>query len=373
MRYLTPAIQNDLKKKMVLLSGPRQTGKTTLSKELAGSQGVYLNWDIRADQKIIREVGWPKKSPLVILDELHKYPKWKNYLKELADAYQNRPPLLITGSARLEAFRHAGDALTGRYFHYRLHPIDLPEARAFLPQDADARLRRLLQTGGFPEAFLHPKDADRLRNLRFDLVLQEDLRDLSKTNSLSGLKLLIELLRERVGGILSYLNLSQDLGVSPVTVKHWIQLLERLFVIFLVPPYAGTLVRSLRREQKFYFYDCAAAYAEKNTGARLENAVACSLLKYCHFQRDSLGKLFELHYFRDREKREVDFVVTLNRKPFWCVEVKTSDADLSPALAYLHQRFQPKASFQLVQHLDREQERTGIRITSLAAWLDEIF
>jgi predicted AAA+ superfamily ATPase len=370
MRYLTNRLKKDLKAKMILLSGPRQTGKTWLAKELAGKSGVYLNWDIRDDRKIIQQTAWPKKAPLVVLDELHKQLRWKSFLKGVADQYQNRPPLLVTGSARLEAFRHEGDALTGRYYLYRLHPLDTAETRFFLPEaTAEKRLTHLLATGGFPEAFLNPKNAERLRNDRFELVLQEDLRDLSKTNSLRGIRSLVELLRERTGGNLNYANLAGDLHVSPLTVKHWVELLEQLYVIFLVQPYSKGLSRSLRKEPKFYFYDCAAAYAE-NPGPILENAVACALFKYCHFQRDALGRSMALCYFRDREKREVDFVIVNNRKVQWCIEVKQADDRLSPHLDYLHQRVKPEHSFQLVRNLDREQELRGISLVNAADWLD---
>jgi uncharacterized protein len=141
----------------------------------------------------------------------------------------------------------------------------------------------------------------------------------------------------------------------------------------LVPPYSSGLARSLRREPKFYFYDCAAAVADEAGGARLENLAACALLKYCHFQRDVFGKNLELCYFRDREKREVDFLVTLNRRVLWCLEVKTSDDRLSLPLRYLHQRLRPKRSLQLVRHLSRPQEIEGIKISSLAEWLDQLF
>lgn len=373
MRYLTEYLKRDFTKKMILLSGPRQTGKTTLAKQLVGEKGVYLNWDILSDQRIIRNMAWPKEASLVVLDELHKYTKWKNFLKGLADEFQNKPPLLVTGSAKIETFRHEGDALTGRYFSYRLHPIDLAESKLFFETlSCEERLDRLLKTGGFPEAFLAPDEAERLRNDRFDLVIQEDLRDLSKTSSIRGIKLLIELLRERVGGQVSYSNLSKDLGVTPATVKSWIELLQSLYTIFIVPPYHTGLARSLRKEPKFYFYDCASAYGNDNQGAILENAVGCSLLKYCNFQRDVYGKQMELFYFRDREKREVDFVVTLARKVHWCLEVKTSDDNLSPNLEYLHKRLNPLRSFQLVKNISKPKEIRGIKIVSLAAWLDDI-
>ena len=374
MRYLTPYLLNDLKKKMILLSGPRQTGKTTLAKSLIKENSVYLNWDIRSDQKIIRDASWDKDASLVVLDELHKYLKWKNYLKGISDQFKNKPPVLVTGSAKLETFRHEGDALTGRYFHYRLHPIDTAEATLFFPENKpEASLKRLLETGGFPEAFLNPEDAERLRNDRFDFILQEDLRDLSKSNSIRGIKLLIEILREQAGGQINYAGLSARLGVSAVTAKAWIDLLERLYVIFRVHPYSGELSRSLKKEPKIYFYDCASGYPEHNGGAILENAVACSLLKFCHFKRDIYGKRMDLMYFRDREKREVDFVITLNNKPLWCIEVKTGKSDLSPSLLYLHIRMKPKASFQLVLNLDNPLETKGIRILPLANWLNKLY
>ncbi len=374
MRYLAPYIKQELHKKMILLSGPRQSGKSTLAKSLLEKDGVYLNWDIRADKRIIRQIAWPKNSTLVVLNELHKYAKWKNYLKGIADEFNNTPPILVTGSARLDTFRREGDALTGRYYHYHLHPIDLAESKFFLPAlSIEDRINRLLLTGGFPEAFLNPMEAERLRNNRFDLVIQEDLRDLSKTNSLRGIQLLIELLRERVGCSINYATLAEDLSVSPPTVKNWIELLERLYILFLIPPYYKGFVRSIRKEHKLYFYDCAAAYEDQTKGARLENMVACALFKFCQLQQDRFGKNFKLFYFRDRENREVDFVITLDRKIHWCIEVKTSDTQLSPSLEYLHQRAHPKNSFQIVLNTNKIQEIRGIRIEPLGVWLDQLF
>ena len=158
-----------------------------------------LHKDLK-DRMIICDMSCNKKPDLIVLRELHKFPKWKNYLKGLADEFSNKPPILVTGSARLETFKNQGDALTGRYFHYRLHPIDVAEAKLFLPKVSSRSIvDRLMASGGFPEAFLNPENAERLRNDRFDVVIQEDLRDLSKTNSQRSIQLLIELLRERVG------------------------------------------------------------------------------------------------------------------------------------------------------------------------------
>ena len=197
----------------------------------------------------------------MVLDELHKAPKWKNLLKGAVDEFGNRPPLLVTGSARPDALRRAGDALTGRYFFYRLHPIDVSESKSFLPDSTlDERVQRLLDAGGFPESFLNPDDAARLRNDRMELVTREDLRDLSRVNSWRGPSDLVELLRENVSKPVNFDSLAQSLGISPPTAKAWVELLAKLYIVFLLPPYSSSLARSIRKNRRVFFYDCAAAY-----------------------------------------------------------------------------------------------------------------
>jgi hypothetical protein len=370
MRYLTSKLRHDLQRKMVLLAGPRQCGKTTLAKSLLGEHGEYLNWDIAGDRKIIRELAWPKDATLVVLDELHKAPKWKNILKGVADQFGNRPPILVTGSARLDALRAGGDALTGRHYFYRLHPIDVAESRQFLPAiDLESRIRRLLGTGGFPEAFLNPGEALRLRNERMELVVREDLRDLSRVSSWRGAADLVHLLRERVGKGVNYDNISRTLGVSAPTVKNWLDLLEKLYIVFLLQPWSGRLSRSIRKERRVYFFDCAAAFDESG-GAQLENLVACCLLKRLHFLRDTTGQNWELHYLRDKEGREVDFVVSLDRRLRLLIEVKTSDDSIGAGLRYFTRRLAPTRAVQLVLNLGRARERDGIKVLNLERWLE---
>ncbi len=371
-RFLSQFILNDLSKKMIFLSGPRQSGKSTLSKKLILKNSTYLNWDIGKDKKIILNQLWDKKSNLVILDELHKFNKWKNYLKGVYDEYQNTPPLLITGSAKLDTFRKSGDALTGRYFHYRLHPIDIHESLNFFKEtNPYYAAKKLIKTGGFPEAFLNPKDAERVRQDRFDLVLNEDLRDISKSNSISGLSHLIEILRDQVGSNINHESLSSDLGVSAPTVKCWLELLERLYVIFKVPPYSFRLSTALKKDSKYYFYDCAAATDEQ--GARLENLAASSLLKYCHFKRDTEGKDYQLYYYRDKQKREVDFIVAERTKPLYSIEIKKSEDNFNKNLFYLKNKINPAQNLQLVLELDRKKEKDGVLMLPLADWFSQLY
>lgn len=374
MRYLDKYIKNDLKEKMVLLAGPRQCGKTTLAKSLIGLDGIYLNYDVTRDRKVIRDVSWLKDAPLVVLDELHKMPKWKNYLKGLVDEFKNSPRVLVTGSARLDVLSKSGDALTGRQFMYRLHPFDFVEAQNLFPKMSQATLfTRLLKAGGFPESFLNPEKAARLMNDRLELVVKGDVRDISKISFLTGVLDLIELLRERVGKPINYDSLSQDLKVSPPTVKNWVQILEQLYIIFLVRPYSssGSAI-SIRKEQRVYFYDSSAAF-DKTEGAQIENLVACSLLKWGQFMKDTQGQNWQLYYLRDKQDREVDFVMTKNRTVEYLIEVKKSDDKISNGLAYYKEKLKVKNAVQLVLELDREKEKNGIKVLALGDFLVDTF
>ena len=277
--------------------------------------------------------------------------------------------MLVTGSARLDAFRTAGDALTGRQYFCRLHPVDVAESSSLLPAATlDERVRRLLHTGGFPEAFLNPDEAQRLRNDRMELVTRDDLADNSRISSWRSAVDLAELLRERVGKPANLDNLAQTLAISPPAARSWAELLENLYIVFLLPPYTRQLSRSIRKDRRVFFFDCGVAYDESG-GAQLKNLVACCLLKFCHYRKDAAGENWELHYLRDKEQHEVEFVVTRNRQVHWLIEVKTSDDTLCRNLKYYADKVRPRAAIQFVLQLDRPQERSGIKILPLAKWL----
>ena len=369
-RYISENIKKDLTKKAIILSGPRQVGKTTLAKALNNSY-EYFNYDVLKDRKIIMTQGWKKDTEVVILDEIHKLRKWKNYLKGIIDEYQNSPALIVTGSARLEVFRKAGDALTGRTFSYRLHPIDLLEAKLLKPELSTEELfERILNHGGFPESFFSPEDSIRLLNDRLSTVLREDLRDLSLVSNLRSIELLVELLRERVGSQISYTNLANDLFVSSPTVKAWIELLEKLYLIFVIHPYSKGLAKSIRKEPKIFFYDCSACL--NGEGAKLENLVVLALIKWRDFEYDTKGRNLSISYYRDSSHREVDFVITENSKVIACIEVKTSDDQASSSLKYLTEKLKPIQSLQLVKNISRETDQGKIKIRSLRDWLLKI-
>lgn len=359
-RYLEESIRRDMAKKIIILSGPRQVGKTTLSKQLVPSF-VYLNYDSGADRRMILDEEWPRDTPLVIFDELHKLKKWKSKIKGIYDTDGIPPSLLVTGSARLETARKAGDSLAGRFFAYRLHPLTVREIAHGLKEPSAIALEKMLRLGGFPEPYLLNDEthAKRWRRTHLDTIIRSDLLDLERVRDLKSIEILIDLLRSRVGSPTSYSSLALDLQVSVHTVKHWLQILENLCVIFGVRPYHRNVARSLLKEPKYYFYDIGAV--EGDIGARLENTVALALLREMHLLEDTTGSRTALHYLRDRDGHEVDFLVLVDRNPKLLAEVKAGDQTFAKALWHFGRYFQnapPKV--QIVLDLKRPREKDSV-------------
>lgn len=350
---------------MVFLGGPRQVGKTTLGKRICQQDfpgGVYLNWDSDTHRKDILKHRWLDSAPLVIFDELHKYPYWKRWIKGVYDTKPNDQTYLVTGSARLDLYRRGGDSLMGRYHYWRLHPITLDEQ---LPEiTPEECLRRLLIFGGFPEPFLgaDAREAKRWRRERFDRIIKEDIRDLEVIRNLSLLSLFIDALRERVSGLVTLSNIAEDLQISPKTAKNWLALIERMYVAFSIYPFSKQVPRSIQKPPKVYFYDNADAIDQP--GARLENLVATHLLKRLHFLEDYQGSRCSLHYIRDKDGREVDFVTQVDGKIVDLIEVKAKDGDLSPSLKYYAELLKPVRAVQIVGDLHRPFHSKGILVTN---------
>ncbi|MDB4306008.1 ATP-binding protein [bacterium] len=375
-RDLEPAIEYDTKQKMVFLVGPRQVGKTTLGKRILDrwSSGVYLNWDNREHRRRIRSAEWPAGPALIVLDELHKWRAWKGWIKGEFDEHKERLHFLVTGSARMDTYRRGGDSLQGRYHHYRLHPFSLAEAQggdspprklepgAEIPigqPDPKDTLSALMRFGGFPEPFLAQSSRThrRWQKERFDRFIREDVRDLEAVRDLSQIQILADLLPERVASPLSLNSLREDLEVSHRAVTHWMDILERLYFAFRVPPFDSRAVRSLKKMPKVYLWDWSAVEDE---GARFENLVALHLLKLCHFLEDSEGHRVALHYLRDRAGHEVDFLVTLDRKPWFAVEAKLSSSKIEPSMIYFRDRLAIPWTYQVTLNSDRDYLKDGI-------------
>lgn len=364
MRYITSNILKDLNKKMVFVGGPRQVGKTTLAKAILSSNypsGRYLNWDFDDDRQDILQKKWSSDQKLLVFDELHKFPRWKTWIKGIYDVSHESHSFLITGSARLDVYRRGGDSLMGRYHYWRLHPFTLDEVpRGISPEEA---FHRLMTVGGFPEPFLDGDEraARRWRRERFDRVLREDIRDLEQVRNIQLLGMFLDMLRHRVGGLVTLSNLAGDLEISPKTAKTWLEVLERMYLVFSVRPYTRSLPRAVLKPPKVYFFDNGDVIGDE--GARFENLIATSLLKRLHFLEDRDGYRYELRYIRDKEGREVDFLIVKEGKIEELIEVKFSKDNISNSLRYYAERLNPPKATQIVANLRRPFDKGKIKVT----------
>jgi len=326
---------------MVFVAGPRQVGKTTLARRILGRRDGYLNWDAAPDREAILRGELPV-SDLWVFDEIHKYRLWRRFIKGLYDRRRPGQKILVTGSARLDFYRHGGDSLQGRYHLVRMHPLSAGELGLRRPTE----LRDLLTLGGFPEPFLggDATQARRWSREYRNLLVREELASLERVTDLGRLELLMVRLPDLVGSPLSVNALREDLQVSHATVANWLAILERLYAVFRVSPFGAPRIRAVKKEQKHYHLDWSVVPDE---GPRFENLVGVHLQKWVHFVQDTEGRDVELRYFRDVDRREVDFVVVERRRPTHLVECKWTDAPVDPSLRYLKVRFPDCEAWQI--------------------------
>jgi predicted AAA+ superfamily ATPase len=398
--------------KMAFISGPRQCGKTTVTKMLLAERGVghYYTWDDPAFRRIwaknpselIKAFKQAATKPLIIFDEIHKAKQWKRTIKGIYDLLSNPLDILVTGSARLNIYKRGGDSLLGRYFQFRLHPFSLGEVLGrdpLTPADffsklisscdqtevnstepnstekdiadqtsAQQHLEDLLMFSGFPEPFLlrDPRFMNAWRLGRVEKIVREDVRDLSNIQELSGVETLVALLPERVASTYNVAQLRDDLQVNYATAKRWMYVLRELYYFFDIKPYQKKVKRSLRKEGKLYLWD----YTEVDgIGPRFENLVACHLLKACDYWTDLGYGKYELMFLRDRDKNELDFLITINSKPWLPIEVKTSDENLAPAWKVFLPQLPCDYGLQIVKQpgLARAREIAGKTVFILSA------
>ena len=381
---------------MVFISGARQAGKTTLAKDIASEEpaSLYFNYDIPINKSKIlnhptffEDVDRGKSDqPLIILDEIHKFKEWKNYLKGIYDGYAGEFRFLVTGSGRLDLSRKRGDALSGRYYHFHLFPFTIGEIFASSPHQLDQE--RLLeipeqnaiaqeawdtmaQVSGFPEPFLK---GTKLKYRRWaqsyhSQVIRDDIRDEFAVQQIDAMEALYVLIGGCVGSPFSASNHARTLTISHKTVSSWITVFERFFLVFKLRPYSKRISRSLVKEPKVYFYDCCRVPDE---ALRYENMVAVELKRAVTLWSDFGFGEYELWYLRNKEKEEIDFLITENGKPIFMVEAKFSDPTISPNLI----KFQNALQIPAIQLVNQSNVARKIRndhnhiiVASAANWL----
>lgn len=348
---------------MAFIAGPRQVGKTTVARHFS-SKPVYLNWDNEEHRRLIFDgpgsvadyIGL-QQAPVIIFDEIHKYPQWKNFIKGFYDTYaaHTNMRIIVTGSARLDIYRKGGDSLMGRYFLYRMHPLTVAELVSPAPSTGTIQApteipehswNRLLQFGGFPQPFLrgNKRFYNKWKRSRLAQVFREDIFDISKVQEIRSIEILAELIIQQSGQLTSYASLARKIRASEDSIRRWIGILESLYYCFTIRPWHTNVSRSLRKEPKYFLWDWAMI---SDPGARNENMIACHLLKAVHYWTDiGLGD-FDLYFLRTKDKKEIDFLVSKNATPWFLVEVKTTNSRLSNNLTYFQKATGAQHAFQV--------------------------
>ena len=358
-------------RQMIFVVGPRQVGKTTLCRGLR-PEHEYFNWDNQDHRALIidgpgrigEEIGLnqlQEERRTIIFDEIHKYSKWKDFLKGFFDVYAEKARIIVTGSSRLDYFKRGGDSLMGRYFLYHLHPLSvreiigamLPGSVIHPPLSIDQEAFDSLYTyGGFPEPFLkeNSRFSNRWKRLRQQQLFTEDIRDFTRVQEIRQIELLAETIKYQTGQLISYSSLAKKVRVSVDTARRWISILESLYYCFTIQPWSRNVARSLLKQPKVYLWDWSLI---DDSGAKSENFVAAHLLKAVHWWTDNgLGE-YGLYFLRDKDKREVDFLVTRNHKPWFLVEVKTEQRkSISKELFYFQKQTGAPHAFQAAFFMD---------------------
>ena len=386
-RYLDAQVAADLARKMVIVTGPRQVGKTTLARQFVAQYSTsteanpaqYFNWDVPDHRATLQRGRWNRAAPLLVFDEIHKMSDWKSWLKGVVDGKPETQRILVTGSARMETFRQSGPSLAGRFHALRLHPISVREwcAQALPPfaTTPQQALAHLLARGGFPEPFLE-QDATTAERWRIDYftgLIREDIVEFSRIAELNAMRLFVELLRSRTGAPLSLASIARDLAVSPVTLRRYLDILEALFIVFIVRPWHRNIGRATQQMPKVYFFDNGLVKTDgnggDNGGPRFENAVAAMLAKHADFLRDTTGRDIGLHYIRTKDGSEIDFALSDNERLTDLIECKWADTAVPRSLARFASEHPDTRATQLVYTLDHEQRRGIVDVVPAGPWL----
>jgi len=342
-------------RQMRFITGPRQVGKTTIARQKLSdekSEQLYYLWDLRrirqrykANELFFTADAMNSSRKLwVCFDEIHKMPKWKNILKAAFDETSDRYQFIVTGSAKLNITKRAGDSLAGRYFTFHLMPLTLNEvhsdrsARVEVPEIAGNFIRRaldaspvsqkileqLLEFSGFPEPFLQQSGVfhNKWTKDYVDTVIHEDIGALTRIVDREYIFDLYNLLPEMVGSPLSQSSLASHIQISPATAKNYLRRLEDFYLVFSIRPYSKNIKRSLLKAGKYYLYDWTNI---NDKGAQFENYVACELKSRLMLWGDATGDDFSLFYVRNKQKQETDFLVVRNDSPWLLVESKLTD------------------------------------------------
>ncbi len=301
---------------VVTLTGPRQSGKTTLCRTVFPEK-PYSNLE-RPDIRSFAQhdpAGYLAQFPTgAILDEVQRVPELLSWIQVRVDEHKTAGEFILTGSHQFELNRHISQSLAGRTALLKLLPLSVAElSDAGEPTGVD----HLLHNGGYPRIYADHLDPAVMLGDYFATYVERDLRQLLQLRFIREFETFVRLAAGRVGQLLNLHSLAADAGISSVTAKSWLTLLEASFVVFLLPPWFANIGKRLTKSPKLYFYDVGLAswligitqeshlQAHPLRGSLFENLVVLEMLK----GRINAGLQTKLHFYRDSSGLEVDVLL----------------------------------------------------------------
>jgi predicted AAA+ superfamily ATPase len=373
-RWQESILLNSLnQRRVLLLTGARQCGKTTLAKMLASNNTIYRTLDdltllnaAQSDPKSFVSHG----SELMIIDEIQRAPKLLQTIKQNVDENQQAGRFLLTGSANIQALPTVSESLAGRVKKIRLRPLSIGEVKNSAPTFLKRAFRKDLQTnnteqkhtsdtnkqvhqvetkdsylkyaflGGYPEARLMPEIKDRRswHQDYLDALLSKDLLDITNIRRKDSMFNLVKVLAAWSSKYMDISGICQKLSVTRPTVESYINALEALYIVDKVKPWYKTDYDRVGKQDKLFFSDTGMMTAILNwrfEKVRLDGSLNGKLVETFVYNQlaadlEAQAERYEIFHYRDREKREIDFIIESEEEEVLGIEVKAgSDVDKS--------------------------------------------
>ena len=367
---------------VVTITGPRQSGKTTLCR-MTFPHLPYVNLE-RPDTRDFAR-GDPRAfldalGEGAVIDEIQRVPELLSWIQVEVDANPAPGRFILTGSHQFELSRRISQSLAGRTALLRLLPLSIAELQAARPLTTD----ELLHRGGYPR--IHADSLDPAVALAdyFETYVQRDLRELVQLRHLVEFERFVRLAAGRVGQVLNLQSLAADAGVSGHTAREWIALLEASFIVFRLPPWFANIGKRLTKSPKLYFHDvglaswlvgirrCEHLVAHPLRGHLFENLAVLEVLK----TYANAGERPDLHYYRDSAGNEADLLLERAGGKLLVVEIKSARGvapDAMRGAAAVRRGLGARADWSALVYAGDEAQRRGdfdvVPCTELRRWL----
>jgi len=316
---------------VVTITGPRQSGKTTLAREVFKNK-TYINLEAMDSREFARSDprGFLNRIPEgAILDEIQRVPELVSYIQEIVDEKKQNNMFILTGSQQFEFTNSINQSLAGRTALLKLLPFSITEIR---DNYGFSNIEEILYKGFYPRIYDQKLDPTQALGDYFETYVERDLRQLIQIKNLTVFQKFVKMCAGRVGQLLNLNSLGNDVGISQTTAREWLTILEASYIVFLLKPYHANIKKRLVKSPKLYFYDVGLAsyllgieneshvFHHPLKGNLFENLVLTEILKY----RFNKGKRNNLNFYRDSAGNEIDVIYNIaqNALP---IEIKAGE------------------------------------------------